>query len=272
MTETEKVNNSKLHQAELVVAKRFLDVCEKYKLNYFMLGGTLLGAIRHKGFIPWDDDMDFGMPREDYNKLLDILKNKENNLFTIKHYDFNNSHDYQLKLEIDSIKISHAGNISSPWIDILPMDGMPNNKFKRKLHSLKLLSLRAFYKISHMSINVAEFNPYRTKTEKLIIDISKFLRLEKILNEKKVLSKLDKSMTKYSFYKQDYVITFMGAYKLKEMFPKEYYIPSKKYIFEDLMLNGPNNYDAVLKQLYGDYMIPPKDDEKNKHSTEIVDI
>lgn len=264
------MDNRELHVAELSVARQFVDICEKNKLNYYMLGGTLLGAVRHKGFIPWDDDMDFGMPREDYDKLLRLLKTEYSDIFLVTHYSVSDTHDYQLKLESDKVKIIHNGLEKNPWIDILPLDGMPNNFLFRKIHSLRLLSLRALYKISHMSSNVADFNPYRTKVESLIIKIAKIIALEKIFVEKDQLNKLDRSLRKYSFKQSDYVINFMGAYKLKEMFPKSIYEDSVLYTFENEKFCGPRNYDYVLTQLYGDYMTPPKDEDKNKHSTEIV--
>lgn len=265
------MDNRKLHVAELEVAGQFVDICEKNNLKYYMLGGTLLGAVRHNGFIPWDDDMDFGMPRNDYEKLISLLISKYKDDFIISHYSVAPTHDYQLKLESNRVKIIHNGTEKNPWIDILPMDGMPNNLFKRKLHSMRLLSLRALYKISHMSTNVADFNPYRTKLEKRIIKISKILSLEKIFEEKRQLDHLDKALKRYTFEESNYVVNFMGAYKLKEMFPKGVYEDIALYKFEDKEFFGPRNYDVVLKQLYGDYMIPPNDVDRNKHSTHLVE-
>ena len=69
----------KVWKVELDLLNNFIEICNKYKLTYFAIGGTLLGAIRHKGFIPWDDDIDIGMPREDYNKLLEIAKKEFKN-------------------------------------------------------------------------------------------------------------------------------------------------------------------------------------------------
>lgn len=268
------MDNRKMQIAELKIAKKFVEICEKNNLRYFMLGGTLLGAVRHEGFIPWDDDMDFGMPRDDYEKFIKLLKNNDNFGLSINHYQFNDSHDYQLKIESKEVRIIDASTKTSKeknvWIDILPLDGMPNNSLYRRIHSLKLLSLRALYKISHLSSNVAEKNPYRTRTEQLIIDVAKFLSLENMLNERKMLTLIDTNLKKYKYNDSFYVVNFMGAYKLKEMFPKKIYDDSFLYSFEDMKLVGPKNFDVVLSQLYGDYMTPPSDEDKNKHSTEVI--
>lgn len=264
------MDNKNLHIEELKVASKFVEICEKNNLRYYMLGGTLLGAVRHGGFIPWDDDMDFGMPRNDYDKLLLLLLTEYKKDFIITHYSVSNTHDYQLKLESDKVKILHNGREKNPWIDILPLDGMPNNFFLRKLHGIHLLSLRALYKISHMSSNVADFNPYRTRLEKWIIKAAELMKLENFFVEETRLNRLDRLLRKYSFDNNNYVINFMGAYKLKEMFPKKVYEDVILYKFEDKTFFGPKDYDSVLKQLYGEYMVPPSDAAKNKHSTTII--
>lgn len=262
-------NNQKIHKEELKIAEKYLEICTKYNLEYYILGGTLLGAVRHQGFIPWDDDMDFGMPREDYEKFLKIITSKKN-IFKVTHFSLKHTHDYQIKLQVEGIKVLQDGKEIHPWIDILPLDGMPNNSILRKFHSMKLLSLRALYKISHMTDNVANFNPYRTKLEKNIINIAKILKLESIINEEFILSKLDRNLKKYSYYEKENIINFMGAYKLKEMFPRKIYDDKKFYNFENLQLKGPVNYDLVLTQLYGDYMTPPKKENQNKHNTKVI--
>lgn len=262
-----------LHTSLLEVAKEFVDICNDNNLRYFMLGGTLLGAIRHKGFIPWDEDMDFGMPRSDYNILLEILSKKKFG-FSVSHYTLNNSQDYPIRLESRKVQIidnsTSKGKLKFAWIDILPLDGMPDNSFIRKIHSVNLLRLRAFYKISQLSTNVAENNPYRTKLESLIINISKTFKLEKLFTEKRTVAALEVALQKYDYDECSYVVDFMGAYKLKEMFPKKIYEDSVHYIFEDTSFVGPKDYDRVLRQLYGEYMKLPPIEMRSKHNFKII--
>ena len=263
-----------LHSHLLEIAKEFTEICKLNDLRYYMLGGTLLGAVLHEGFIPWDEDMDFGMPREDYEQFLVILKNEGHN-FSVNHFSINESPDYPIRLESKKMKIidntTGKGVVKYPWIDILPLDGMPNNSFRRKIHSFKLLSLRALYKISQLSTNVAEYNPQRSKFESFVIFISKKVKLENFFDEKKTLKSLEKKLTKFKYDESDFVVDFMGAYKLKEMFPRKIYKESKLYKFEDTFFLGPDNYDSVLKQLYGDYMEIPSVEKRFKHNFEIID-
>ena len=264
----------KLQLKELELYKKFDVFCKKNNINYFMLGGTLLGAIRHKGFIPWDDDMDFGIPREDYDRFIKLCST---NTIDFELHTFENDKNhirYFSRLEDSSIKVKRNDNnveeISSAWIDIFPLDGMPNNKLIRIIRKYYILYRRAIYKLSCFNTSVNLNKKNRPLSEKIFIKIGKILPVEKIFNTNKQLKKLDKALKKYPYSKSNYLVNAMGAYKFNEMFNKKYYGEGKKYIFEGLEINGPINYDFVLKQLYGDYMTPPKDEDKNHHCSEII--
>lgn len=267
------MDNRKIHEAELEVAKYFVDICEKNNLEYFMLGGTFLGAVRHKGFIPWDDDMDFGMPRSDYEQFIVVCQKMKSDDYLLAKFEDGTNSDYPVKLESKKQQIKEFSTgkerIRNAWIDIFPLDGMPSNGVALKLQKIKLLSLRALFKLSQLSKNVSLDNPYRTPTEKIIISVGKVIHLEKFLKEEKLYHKLDQQLKKYSYDDSELVVNFMGAYKFKEMFPKEIYNNISDYQFEKLLLRGPKNFDLVLTQMYGDYLTPPKDEDKNKHQTEI---
>ncbi|WP_051004335.1 LicD family protein [Treponema primitia] len=97
--------------------------------------------------------------------------------------------------------------------------------------------------------------------------ISKIVKI----NTQKQLNKIDALLKKYSYSESKYVVNFMGAYKFKEMFPKDYYLDSKTYEFEDSVLWGPRNYDAVLTQIYGNYMAAPPLSERFSHSMVLVE-
>ncbi|MDQ8371298.1 LicD family protein [Enterococcus faecium] len=267
------MSNEKIHEAELEVAKHFVEICKKNNLEYFMLGGTFLGAVRHKGFIPWDDDMDFGMPRRDYEQFIKIVKTQNNGDYLLAIFEDGNNHDYPIKLESTKQRIKEFSTgkerVRNAWIDIFPLDGMPNSKLAQNVQKFRLLSLRALFKLSQLSKNVSVDNPYRTSTEKIIISVGRIIRLEKLLSEEKLFHKLDRQLKKYSYENSDFVVNFMGAYKFKEMFPKKIYEDLISYEFEDVTFKAPTDYDLVLTQMYGDYLVPPKDEDKNKHNTEI---
>lgn len=260
---------------ELKIAKYLNEVCDQLGLHCFMLGGTLSGAVRHNGFIPWDDDMDFGLPQHEYEQLIRHLIERPSAEYNVKYFKLENTHDYPIKLEsthtflLDSSKKEIVKR--GAWIDIFPLDGMPNNRMMRKIHSFNLLAVHALFKFSQLDTGVAVANPTRTTTEKVVLRVGQFLHLDKVLNEQKMFKHLDSVMKKYAYSSSNNVINFMGAYKIKEMFPKEIYQEVGNYSFADTVFKGPKNYDFVLRQMYGnDYMLPPSDAIKNKHSSEIL--
>ena len=270
-------NLRKLQLMELDILKQVTELCNRHGLRYFLLGGTFLGAVRHKGFIPWDDDIDIGMPRTDFEKFCKLAEkelvkplgfisyknNKEHIYFHPRVYNFNSRVVDRSGVEV---KETYA------WIDVFPLDGMPGNKVVRKLHGFRLLFWRMLFMYSQFDkiVNVSLKN--RVWYEKILIDIGKVIKFDKILNTHKIMAKIDSIMRKYEYEASAYVGNFMGAYKMKEVFPKEYYAETAEYEFEGLRCPAPKNYDAVLSQMYGDYMTPPRKDVQNKHSTEVVEV
>ena len=146
---TENQNDlRKLQLVELDILKEFLRICKKHHLRYYALGGTLLGAVRHEGFIPWDDDIDVGMPRPDFRRFEKIA---EKELPEYLHYcsfmKTEGYHHYVPRITDSRVKvIDESAAVDAEkeaWIDIFPLDGMPGNKYLRKFHCFRLLIARA---------------------------------------------------------------------------------------------------------------------------------
>lgn len=270
--------NEELRELQLVdlrILKDFINVCKENDITYFALGGTLLGAVRHKGFIPWDDDIDVGVPREDYDKLLKIFYKYENEHFRLFNFKDNDEYyRYFSRIEDSSIKLIRTDNlteeISSAWIDVFPLDGMPNNAVLRKVWKYVILYHRAMYKLSCFDIAVNVNKKGRPLHERFLVQIGKLINTKKFLNTRKRLFKLDKALKRFPYKNSKYLVNAMGAYKFNEMFNKEVYGNGSYYDFEDIKIFGPTNYDFVCKQLYGDYMTPPNEDERNHHESSII--
>jgi lipopolysaccharide cholinephosphotransferase len=264
----------KFQLIELQLLKKIIKIIEDNNLTYYALGGTLLGAIRHKGFIPWDDDIDIGLPREDYEKLIKICNESDNGLTIINYKDDVSYFRYFAHIEDSTMKIERhdkmTTEIANAWIDIFPLDGMPSNNIKRKLHKLNILYQRAMYRFSVFDKAVDINKKNRPLHEAILIKIGLIVKPQKILNTKKRLDKLDKVLTKCKYDKCNYLVNAMGVYKFKEMFPKSVYGKGEYYQFEDIQIFGPENYDFVLKQMYGDYMTPPKLSDRNHHESTVV--
>ena len=273
------MENSKLRNlqlCELEILKYFINICERNNLTYYISGGTYLGAVRHKGFIPWDDDVDIALPRTDYEKVLQIIKNDSECKYVLSTYeDLSETVHYQAKLIDSSIKVVNTSGknnqIWSAWIDIFPLDGMPDNFVANKIHQVHLMYLRAMLKFTCFDdqVNLKEKN--RPLIERILIWIGLHTKFGRNKESIFYLNKIDKCLKKYSEIKSKVYINFMGAYKLKSIINKEeVYKEGAKYQFEGLELNGPKEYDIYLKHIYGDYMTIPKREEQNKHNTEVV--
>lgn len=259
-----------LQLEELKILKETIKLCEKYNLSYFVLGGTFLGAVRHKGFIPWDDDIDIGMPRADYERFISIAKSELNYPYEVRHFSIDKSYKhYFTKLinkKIIIVREDASKNIEQNiWIDIFPLDGMPNNFFVRKLHMLKLLFHRLLLQYSKIETGI-NIKKKRSIFEFLLIKIGFICTKVFSFNTEKQLYKIDALLKKYDYEKSSYVVNFMGAYKFKEMFPKSYYQAAVLYDFEDIKVYGSPEYDKILTQMYGAYLTPPKESQRFSHS------
>ncbi len=266
----------KLQLKEIELIRKFIEICERENLLYFMLGGTMLGAIRHKGFIPWDDDADFGMPRPDYEKFLLIApENLPEHMMLETVYTEKNHTNYFSRVSLLKEKIfvrrGAHGNTERIWVDIFPLDGMPNNGILRQIHKLRLLEKRLAYQYAQFNSGVFHNNIDRVWYEQLLFYIGKYFPVEKLFSKMTTWIQLDNALKKYPYEQSDYLVNFMGAYKFREMFSKDVFGDGAFYDFEGMKLRGAQDYDFYLTQLYGDYTILPPKSERNHHFTEFIE-
>lgn len=260
----------------LGIMEELVKVFDQLKIPYYMQGGTMLGAVRHKGFIPWDDDIDIGVFREDYLRLLsEVPKYLPEHLELRTYWDESDHHYYFSRIVDNRYRIKRMGSLEvryeNVWIDIFPLDGMPNGRLARSWHKVRLLTHRVKYHLGCLNkVNVKR--PGRPLVERLIIKIAAVTHLGSWFDARKELDKVDRLLTKYPIESSDWIVNFMGqtSYKFNELFPKSVYGTMTWYPFENLRLPGPENYDAYLTSLYGDYMTPPKMEDRNAHAAELV--
>lgn len=259
-----EIQFEEMKKIELNILIYFTEVCEENNLRYYLGGGTLLGAVRHKGFIPWDDDIDVMMPRPDFQKLLSLSINNEN-YNIIKpgtagyYYNFAKLVDTRTILEEKGIKRIDGLGV---YIDIFPLDGMPETSDARKKRFKELNSIRK--RINNTCLLKPKFhrNPFAYLNACRIYNSNKNIDLSSL--QKKYLD----SALKNSFDDSEFVFAAGGAYGARDIFPGKWFEKEIELQFENLSVKAFNGYDFYLTQLYGDYMtLPPEDKRVTPHHT-----
>lgn len=267
-------DNSELRKLQMVtldIIKIFADICQKHNLRYFMVGGTMLGAIRHKGFIPWDDDVDMGMPRPDYERFMKIVHKELPEGYSFLNYKQNKEYKrYFSRIVNNNVKIYNNSNsveiVENAWLDIFPYDGMPEGKLRQKLHFYRLTFWRVMYHASCFDELVNLNRPGRPGYQRMIIHFIQKTKFGHNFDTYKLMRRIEKGLCKYDYNKSSTVVSFFGAYMQKEIISKKVFGKFAKYDFEDTKFWGAEHYDIFLRHYYGDYMTPPADAEKDKHS------
>ncbi|MGT2926487.1 LicD family protein [Streptococcus cuniculipharyngis] len=272
------MDNIKLIQRkELAILKEFIRICEKHQLTYYILGGTLLGAVRHQGFIPWDDDIDIGMPRTDYEFLMNLPQEEFKAPYQLVNEKVNPEFTkafMNLQDKSTSIIMTYSNERSEQalWIDIFPLDGMPANKVKKYWHGKHYLFARMMVQLSQFNkiVNVNKKN--RPLLEKVIIKLADVFKIENVLNYKKYQQYYIKVISKYDM-SEEYAGNYTGAYKLREIVPSKYFGRGTVLQFEDLMVNAPMDYIGYLEAIYGpNYMELPPIEDRAPHQYEIIKL
>lgn len=262
-----------LQKVQLMILKDFIEFCERKNIDYFAYGGTLLGAIRHQGFIPWDDDTDIIMMRDDYEKFVkewELEKNSKYSLFTL-----DNTEDYFLylsKFSLNKTEFKENWSRNTKFklgisLDIFIFDDVPDNKIKRSIYYGKIKFIKIFLDMIKL-----DFNNYYPSILKKILSISNryFMRLFRLDSDK---FKKFYNKTVNSSNGKGYSAVFENiAQTYTEPIPKKILFPLKKGTFEGIEINIPNDYDKFLTILYGDYMkLPPLEDRK-AHQHDYIDF
>ena len=261
-----KLDSNEIKQMELDLLKSFKKMCEANGLYYTLCGGTLLGAVRHKGFIPWDDDIDVLMPRPDYERL---LNGKEIDLsmlpafYSIVNWK-NKTHDYPFMKMVDTrthIEIPYLNDAFKPknlWIDIFPIDGNPDD-----VQSLEKLYKKAIFWRQLIRLKTANPKEGKSRLKKVLKPF--LVAGVKALNNDRLCEKLDQIAKTYSFSEQSKIGGVLWGYGPQERIDKKQYLTPVDIIFEGEVFNAPSNYDEYLKGLYGDYMKLPPEDKRITH-------
>lgn len=250
---------------ELKILIEIHRICTKYNIRYSLAYGTLIGAVRHHGFIPWDDDVDICMLREDYIKFKTICKKELGSAFFYQSQDTDPEYFYlfdKIRLNGTIFKESFVSKYNihhGVYIDIFPVDFIPDNYFLRKFQYCCFQFFRIGVQAKYLMLNA------RTGVKRYIFG---FLRLFYFFIPLRFLYKTANQIaTWYDCKPCNRVMNFYTPYRTREIFNSQMYQKYIRTVFENEEFCIVRDYDLFLHQIYGNYMeLPPKDQRCTRHT------
>lgn len=251
---------------ELEIVKKLDEICTRLNLRYFLAYGTLIGAIRHQGFIPWDDDLDIMLPRKDYEILLEYLMTHEQEVapLTLMHYKTNKKYIYPIARVVDTrywVDYQNAKDYDlGLFVDVYPLDGCGNTE-EEAAQILKKNYTNC------MMVSLAGERHYRPSISGgFVHSVGKYAAYcyAQLFGARYFAKKLDASGKKYAYDDSKYVDLTIWDANTKP-FLREWFQNVELVKFEDAMLCVPTHYHEILTQTYGDYMALPPEEERIGH-------
>lgn len=258
-----EVSNEELKAIELNILKEIHNFCEQNGLRYFICGGTLLGAVRHGGFIPWDDDIDLCMPRKDYEKFITRFNNHKN----YRVLNFPKAEGYyqpyakvcDARTLIEEKTAKNTPNCGV-FVDIFPLDGLSDDRAKAK-------------RILNSNSTLIKLNTLLALRQPRIVDLKQhwkrvfYFPARLLFSQEQLVKRLDKQSQEYPFDRSKYVGVAFGYYGEREIMSSQFFSSVSSVKFEDTEVYAPGDFDGYLSTLYGDYMkLPPEEKRVSHHS------
>lgn len=264
----------KLQLTQLYIMSEIAQICESHGLKYYLCGGTLLGAVRHGGFIPWDDDLDITMYREDLQKLIDIVQREYGTKYFVQTFQTDKAYTrYIPKIRLNDTYQVELGNENvsmhnGVYIDIFPLDHVTKSKGMGLYLRGKILRLLFAYKTAKYAKNKPT-----TKVKKLIIKIVRPLTW--LISDKFINNLFDTVCTATDKPGANYTTSFASHYLWKrQLVSNDVYADGVFLTFEGIEFRVPSRYLDLLTQVFGeDYMeLPPEEKRSSGHILTKIDL
>lgn len=258
--------------------QQFITLCEEHRLTYYCVGGTAIGAVRHQGLIPWDDDIDVAMPRPDYDRFLELCKRQDLGDYELATPERKGYPCHFAKLcdrRTTLIEKRDVPCVYGLYIDIFPIDGTAPDmaEAKRLLRKYKqwnnkldaALTRHTLRQYLVLALKPKEWGRMAVQTAAVIIGRERVRRY--------IIHRLDSMARLYDYTTATLVANYDGAYREREIFPKAWTDTLCDKPFEHLTVKLPGNYDAYLKNIYTDYMqLPPEEQRVCHHLHDYLDL
>jgi len=262
-----------LQKIELEMLQEIDKICRHYHIRYYLAGGTLLGAVRHQGFIPWDDDIDIAMPREDYEQFIKIMSHKKHPIYKLLAIECTKGYPYTFAKVVDTRtrlveEIGKDLHQMGVFIDIFPIDGMGNQKEKAMQRLMKIIRLRS--RIWEAALKKDEIkNKERNLKNQMIKSAAN--GLIKIIGIKRCYHYMMKYVKQETFQDSKWIASAVGGAGIeREVIERKYFDNMIEMEFEGKRFYAPEGYEKYLTNLYGDYMqMPPKEKRVASHRGKI---
>ena len=256
-----------LQQKMLEMLKWFHQFCLSNNIPYYAVGGTMLGAVRHKGFIPWDDDIDVGIPRPDWDRLLEIAKDMHSGItqYVFESYlDGKGDYEYPFAKLYDTtttlVENKRKHPVRGIYIDIFPLDGI-GDSMGEALANFKPVKM----KLDLLATKSCSVREGRAFLKNLAVRVVGKIP-DSLLNSSRIIAEIDKLCRRHSYRQSLVVGNLVGNWREREIMEKRYFASPTLYRFEDTEIFGVECPDEYLRNLYGDWRkLPPKEKQVSHH-------
>lgn len=265
--ETMMLTLRELQYLQLEIAKEIKRICDVNNIDYFIIGGTLLGAVRHGGFIPWDDDMDIGMTIENYNRFLELAPSQLDHRFFLQTNATDpNYHNVFAKVRMNGThmveRVSEGLKIHNGiFVDIFPYDAAPEKLARSKMYmtTLQLLGKTSLLKHRYDLNGITE-----KRISRIINSMLKSIPIPVKYIDQRLTSLF---LSHGNNDEKQYYIERDGMFKGNFVFPQNYFETLEELPFEGIKFKVPSEYAAYLSNAYGEYMkLPPEHEREKGHS------
>ncbi len=262
------IDGIKAHSFQVLCKLR--DVCQDHGLSYSLTGGTLIGAVRHQGFIPWDDDIDVMMPRPDYDRLI-ALARQEDLGFDLFSQESGEAYWYPFaKACCRGTVIRETATVESGlqlgvYVDIFPVDGVGKTYAGSKWRTM------CFQFLHGLKVTSSWKSFQRSKLRKWYYEPARYLcyLLSRCIGRKRLDRAVDRFLRAKPYEKANFAGRLVGDYGSREIMPKAMFEKLIQVTFEGTTFAAIADYDTFLTRLYGDYMqLPPLEKQVTHHSFE----